>query len=84
MTTQEEPRSIRIDRRLAAVPVGRPAFPDLLEVPEVAERLRCTPGHVYALMSRGQMGYVKVGRKRLITADELLGFIARNSEAAAS
>jgi excisionase family DNA binding protein len=58
-------------------------LPDLLTVPEVAERLRCTPQHVYALMKRDLVS-VKVGRNRLVSVEALADFIQRNTQQRAS
>jgi excisionase family DNA binding protein len=70
-------------RRLTVVPTGRPVLPDLLTVPEVAERLRCTPQHVYALFKRDLVS-VKVGRNRVVSVEALADFIERNTQRAAS
>ena len=74
----------RTPANVTRLSVARPAFPELLTPDEVAERLRCTRQHVYALTNRGDLGSVKVGRKRLVLASELLAFIERNTEEAAS
>lgn len=71
-------RSIRVNRRSAVQPVGRPQLPDLLTVPEVAERLRCSQQHVYALFKRDLVS-VKVGRNRVVPVEALADFIARNT-----
>ena len=79
-------RKRRLLRRPAvtSMPVGRPVMPGLMTVPEVAARLRCTPQHVFALISRGALASVKVGRKRVISEGQLLAFIERNTVEAAS
>ena len=71
-------------RRLRVVSTGRPEIPDLMTVPEVAERLRCTPQHCYALMKRGELASVKVGRNRVVSVAALADFIERNTQRAAS
>lgn len=81
MTTRQ--RSPRPRRLLRAVPTGRPVLPDLMTVPEVAERLRCSETHVYALFKR-DLASVKVGRNRLVSVEMLADFITRNTARAAS
>ena len=66
------------------LPVGRPVIPELMTMREVADALRCTPQHCYALMRRGEIETVKVGRNRLVARTELAAFIARNTEKVAS
>ena len=83
-----KPRSIRVNRRLAVLPVGRPVLPDLLTPDEVAEKLRLpSRAAVYALCDPkkgGRLGSVKVGRSLLVPAQALADFIERNTQRAAS
>lgn len=61
------------------IPAARPVLPDFLTVGEVATRLRASTQHVYALMERGEIAYVKSGRRRLITVQALREYVARNT-----
>ena len=80
LTTPKRRRLVRGPvPHLRVLPVGRPVLPDLLTVAEVAERLRSTPQHIYALFGRG-LASVKVGRKRLVTVEALQSFIEQNTQ----
>ena len=55
--------------------VGR-VFPHLLTTTEVADLLRTTRKSTYAMVARGQLpGVVRIGRRVLIHADELLDWL---------
>jgi excisionase family DNA binding protein len=51
-------------------PVSTPLADLRLEtIPEVAERLRCSPSHVKDLIRNGQLESIKLGRARRVPAD---------------
>lgn len=50
---------------------------DLLTVPEVAETLRISKWSVYQLIWAGQLGSIKIGRRRLIARAALHHFVDR-------
>lgn len=55
----------------------------LLTIPETAELLRVHPATVYRLFDRGELGWVKVGARRLVTRAEVDRFIAEHEQGAA-
>ena len=52
----------------------------LYTVPQAAELLSVSPNFVWALLQRGQLRGVKVGRSRKITAAELERYVTALSE----
>ena len=55
------------------------SLPSLLTVPEVAELLRTSCKAIHAMNGRGQLpGVVRVGRRVLVHADELLDWLDRS------
>ena len=63
------------------VPVsGTRSVPMLLTPDDVAELLRTTRRAVYAMIERGQLpGIVRIGRRVLVRADELLDWLDQKS-----
>jgi excisionase family DNA binding protein len=62
-----------------AAPDAPPALADLpavLKVPEVARFLRVDKSTVYALVDRGELPVVKIGRSFRVTRDQLGRFLA--------
>ncbi len=55
---------------------------ELLTVDEVADHLHVGVSTVYALMQRGQLTGLRVGKRRLFTRQELDDFIAARAEEA--
>ncbi|AER47702.1 helix-turn-helix domain-containing protein [Mycobacterium phage Dori] len=55
----------------------------LLTIPETAELLRVHVATVYRLFDRGELRWVKVGSRRLVTRAEVDRFIAAHEEGAA-
>jgi excisionase family DNA binding protein len=53
----------------------------LYSIQEVAQLLSVTVKHVYEMAYAGQLATVKLGRRRLVTAEELDRFIASLSAA---
>lgn len=51
--------------------------PLLLDVRTVARRLGVGRSTVYALISSGELGSVKIGARRLVTESQLADFVAR-------
>ena len=65
------------DRALVS---GTRAVPMLLTVDDVAELLRTTRRAVYAMVERRQLpGIVRIGRRVLVRADELLHWLNQKS-----
>lgn len=54
-------------------------LPDLLTEAEAAERLRISARTLRDMRGRGEIEYVKVGRKRFYTLAQIADFIATNS-----
>jgi excisionase family DNA binding protein len=54
--------------------------PMLVDKLEAARLLGVSPGTVSNLISRGQLGSIKIGTRRLIERAEILAFIERNKE----
>jgi excisionase family DNA binding protein len=54
--------------------------PMLVDKLEAARLLGVSPGTVNNLISRGQLGSIKIGTRRLIERAEILAFIERNKE----
>lgn len=52
----------------------------LVDKREAARLLGVSPGTVSNLISRGQLGSIKIGTRRLIERAEILAFIGRNKE----
>lgn len=52
----------------------------LVDKREAARLLDVSPGTVNNLISRGQLGSIKIGTRRLIERAEILAFIERNKE----
>lgn len=55
---------------------------DLLSRAEAAERLRIGQRSLDSLLARGALATVRIGRRRLIDADDLARFIAASREGA--
>lgn len=47
----------------------------LLTIPEVAEQLRVGTTKVYELVKRGDLASVRIGRRRLVTPEQLQAYI---------
>lgn len=54
-------------------------LPLLLRVRDVQRELACSRSHVYKLMDRGDLAYVRDGRLRRVTRDSLLRYVARQT-----
>ena len=55
------------------------SFPKLLTPAEVADLLRTSQRAVYAMIARSQLpGVVRIGRRVLVHADELLDWLDRS------
>ena len=52
-----------------------PVKPDALRVSEVASRIQCNPKTVYALIARGQLRAVRLGRVLRVPAESLEAFL---------
>ena len=65
---------------LTALPGRRAAEPPpdrrLYSINEVADQLSVTPKHVWNLAYSGELATVKLGRRRLVTAEALDRFVA--------
>jgi len=55
--------------------VGEEA-PDLLRVPQVAERLGVSPKTVWRLVAAGEIESVKIGRARRIAPEDIAAYVA--------
>lgn len=53
--------------------------PRLLRIPEAADRLACSRGHVYNLIADGLLASVSVGSLTRIREDDLARYIDRNT-----
>jgi excisionase family DNA binding protein len=53
--------------------------PLLLSVKDAATQLGISHGSIYELMNRGELEYVRVGRRRLVGQDALRKFIETNT-----
>jgi excisionase family DNA binding protein len=53
--------------------------PLLLSVKDAATQLGISHGSIYELMNRGELEYVRVGRRRLVSRDALRKFIETNT-----
>lgn len=51
----------------------------LLSVPQVAQALNITERFVWNLLKAGEIKRVRVGRRSMVTKQDLLEFIERNS-----
>lgn len=58
--------------------MSEPRLPMLLRVREVQAELACSRSHVYALMNRGELAYVQIGRMRRVSRDSLLRYVRRH------
>lgn len=47
----------------------------LLKVPEVAERLRCSRGHVYEMIKSGKLPAIHVGKTRVVREEALRDYL---------
>lgn len=56
---------------LVEAPIGARELPRLLTVPEVAAELRVSERHARALVARGAIASITVGRSRRVRRDEL-------------
>ena len=57
-------------------------LPRYLRVDEVADLLRTTPKAIYVKIERGQLpGVIRVGRRLLVSADDLLEFLSDQRDA---
>ncbi|CAJ1505640.1 helix-turn-helix domain-containing protein [[Mycobacterium] burgundiense] len=65
-----------------ASPAEQPPAPTLLTVAETAETLRCGQTLVYAMLKDGRLASVKVGRRRLVRANDVARFIECGGAAA--
>ena len=67
-------------RRQALTPVMAPAPLEdpILEVAEVAERLRVDPSTVYRLIRAGRLRAVEIGRRRVVRASAFARFVLEN------
>jgi excisionase family DNA binding protein len=54
--------------------------PTLLTIPEAAERLRVHRNTLLKLLQRGELGSVRIGKRRLIPAQEIDRFIKNHTE----
>ncbi|MBS9532403.1 helix-turn-helix domain-containing protein [Mycobacterium sp. M1] len=54
----------------------KPKVPVLFTVPEATEHLRCAESTVWQLLRNGELGSVRVGRRRLIPADAITDYLA--------
>lgn len=59
----------------AAEPAAPPT-PVLYTVPEAAEQMRCAESTVWQLLRAGELGSVRVGRKRLIPATAITAYLS--------
>ena len=55
-----------------------PEGPRLLKIREVAARLRCSRGHVYELVKRGELPAVHVGNARVVRADAIDDYLRQH------
>jgi len=64
---------------LSAVAITTSPSPvELLKIPEVAARLRCTRGHIYELIKRGDLPAVHVGKALVVRADAIDDYVHRH------
>ncbi|QIX27512.1 helix-turn-helix domain-containing protein [Nocardioides sp. JQ2195] len=54
-----------------------PAPPLVHDIPEAADWLRCGRSTVYKLLETDEIKGIKIGRRRLVTHDSLVAFVAR-------
>lgn len=47
------------------------------DIPEAAHWLRCGRSTVYRLIEAGEIKGIKIGRRRLVTHESLVAFVAR-------
>src|ERR1019366_6049091 len=57
-----------------------PDGPVLLSIKDAAKHLGIFYGVLYELMNRGEMDYVRIGRRRLVSRDALNKFIEANTQ----
>lgn len=53
-------------------------------ISEAAESIGCSPGHIRHLIERGELKSAKVGRRRIVRAEDLQAFLAEKSQVAAA
>ena len=53
-----------------------PERPLIFTVPELADTLRCSNRHDWGLLAAGEIGSVKIGALRRVTADQLDRYLA--------
>ena len=53
----------------------------VLDIPETALLLRCGRSTVYELLSDGELTGLKIGRRRLVTHESVVTFVARRTVA---
>jgi excisionase family DNA binding protein len=63
----------------AGDPSPRLRGPALLSVPDAARALAIGRSKLYELIGDGQLGTVRIGRRRLVPAHEIARFVARLS-----
>lgn len=68
-------RAASVIATLSAITITTPSAPAegprLLKVREVAARLRCSRGHVYEMIKRGELPAIHSGRTRVVRADAI-------------
>jgi excisionase family DNA binding protein len=59
--------------------MSRTSRPQLLLIPEVADLLRTTPKAIYAMIARGLLPVVRVGRRVLVSEEVLVEWLRQKS-----
>ena len=65
--------------RARVEPLGEHRLPALLTVAEVAEALRTTKKATYAMVERGQLPVVRIGRRVLVPEEALIDWLRQKS-----
>jgi len=61
-----------------------PAPTDFLTIGELAIQWRCTEAHLYALIKRGHLPAVRIGRRVIVCRKAALRFLEQNATASAA
>ena len=60
------------------------AATDFLTIGELAGQWRCTEAHLYALIKRGHLPAVRIGRRVIVSRGAAQRFLQRNATASAA
>jgi excisionase family DNA binding protein len=78
-TVATEVEVLSAETTLTGTPVAPDGGPLLLSIKDAARHLGISYGTLYEFMNRGEIEYVHIGRRRLVTRDALAKFITTNT-----